>query len=135
MSRRKGFTLVELLVVVFVVGILAAIAIPIVRSRIDAAKWTEGKATAGTLASSLRVYCAGLGESDLGDPPALSVLGLLDSDLKGKYFDRGNYSWTTGYDAANNRPYFTVTIHKPEKLLAPDRIILDESGSWMEEYD
>jgi general secretion pathway protein G len=42
MSKAKGFTLVELMVVILIVSILAAVAIPILRGRIDAAKWSEG---------------------------------------------------------------------------------------------
>ena len=46
--ERKGFTLIELMVVILIVGILAAVAIPIMRGRIDSAKWSEGKAMMGT---------------------------------------------------------------------------------------
>ena len=48
MLRKKGFTLIELLVVILIVSILAAVAIPIMRGRVDAAKWSEGKVMAGT---------------------------------------------------------------------------------------
>jgi prepilin-type N-terminal cleavage/methylation domain-containing protein len=58
MEKRKGFTLIELMVVIFIVGILAAVAIPIMRGRIDAAKWSEGKAGAGSIRTAARAFCA-----------------------------------------------------------------------------
>jgi prepilin-type N-terminal cleavage/methylation domain-containing protein len=58
MKSRKGFTLIELMVVVLIVGILAAVAIPILRGRIDAAKWSEGKAMLGSVATAIRAYAA-----------------------------------------------------------------------------
>ena len=47
MKSRTAFTLIELMVVVLIVSILAAVMIPIIRGRIDSAKWTEGKAIMG----------------------------------------------------------------------------------------
>lgn len=54
MKRRKGFTLIELMVVILIVGILAAVTVPIMRGRIDAAKWSEAKATADNLKGKFR---------------------------------------------------------------------------------
>ena len=89
MNRKKGFTLIELMVVVLIVGILAAVAIPILRGRIDSAKWSEGKAMLGSIATSIRAYSAehgvtGTPPDDLGQSD--NGLGFADGDLTGTYF-------------------------------------------------
>jgi prepilin-type N-terminal cleavage/methylation domain-containing protein len=95
MKRRKGFTLIELMVVVLIVGILAAVAIPILRSRIDAAKWTEGKASMGTIATAMRAWAAekGMGAAaPVGGQGGIigvaddASLGFAQEDLGGTYF-------------------------------------------------
>ena len=48
-KKRAGFTLVELMIVVIVVGILAAAAIPIYSRVMDRARASEGKALLGTI--------------------------------------------------------------------------------------
>lgn len=92
MSSKKGFTLVELMVVILIVAILAAVAIPIMRGRIDAAKWSEGKAMIGTIATAIRAFCAETDE-DIPDLSALRFdedLGFRAGDLEGTYFSFAN---------------------------------------------
>jgi type IV pilus assembly protein PilA len=92
---KKGFTLIELMVVILIVGILAAVAIPIIASRIDSAKWAEANAMAGTIKVAAKVYFVETGKKitgSLGDAENQKALGLTVSDLTGTYFVPGDYT-------------------------------------------
>jgi len=56
MKNKKGFTLIELMVVVIIVGILAAVAIPLYTAHVDQAKASEGAALVGSVRTAERVY-------------------------------------------------------------------------------
>jgi len=96
MKSRKGFTLVELMVVVVIVALLAALLIPMLTARIEAARWSEGKAGAGTIATALRAYVIERAELE----PTLTVAGIQIqdfmnlADLHGKYFQASDYVLT-----------------------------------------
>ena len=137
MESRKGFTLIELMVVILIVGILAAVAVPIMRGRIDSAKWSEANASAGAIRTSVRAYIAEMGPdysayaADIEG--ALSVsgiqgnLGFSSSDLEGAYFAQGDYVISA---VVADPPACVITV-TPTKGNAPAGTgTLAADGSW-----
>ena len=54
--RQSGFTLIEIMVVVVILGVLAALVVPNIMSRPDQAKVTVAQADVKAVASSLEMY-------------------------------------------------------------------------------
>jgi len=123
---KKGFTLVELTVVILIVGILAAAAIPVLRGRIESAKWSEAKAAMGTIATALRAYCSDRIE-DISATPSFSELGFAPNDLDGTYFKSSDYSIVAvNYIAKTGAQTYTIRAEKPG--FNPSFMILTNTG-------
>ena len=132
MKKEKGYTLAELLAVILIVVVLASIAIALMRGRVDAAKWSEGKARAGLIATAIRAWIAGHGMpgswSNVPGSLDAGMLGFVGNDLKGRYFDESNFTWQVDYDGLNLR--YVITVTKPDVSWKPDQIVLD-TGKWI----
>ena len=133
MQKREAFTLIELAVVVLIVAILAAIVIPIMNVRIDSARWTEGKAVLGTIATALRAYAAEKREGgNYGTGlPTLAMLGFSADDLQGKYFSISDYEVSISNFNSGGTPEltYTLTATAPSGVLPPS-VTLDDAGNW-----
>ncbi len=80
MRRRKGLTLMELLIVVIILGALAAIAIPRITTSATTAKINACKTNVDTLNTSIEMY-----NVDTGSYPS----ALTDVTTDANYFPDG----------------------------------------------
>jgi len=102
---QKGFTLIELMIVVAIIGILAAIAIPAYQDYTIRAQVTEGLNLAGTVKAAVAETFAQTGVW----PTTLTQIGLTDGNAetppKGKY--------VSGVDLAGNAGTISITYAGP----------------------
>ena len=124
-SMQKGFTLIELMIVVAIIGILAAIAIPAYQDYTIRAQVTEGLNLAGAAKAAIADDFANTG----GAPATRTDAGLSANaaDTQGKYvasLDVQNGAIVITYGNAANSSIATQTLG-----LTPYQTV-DHSVAW-----
>lgn len=85
MKKAKGFTLVELVIVIVIVGILSIVAVPIYRGYTRKAMASEGRALLGTIQTAQKVYYTEFAQ--FATVGATNFTTIIDVDARpNKYF-------------------------------------------------
>ena len=130
-SKKKGFTLIELIAVIAILGILAAVLIPNIIGYTDKAKVKSAQTNAKLVLSAIESYNADTTATELNKYSAVDALSDATYKIKNKVdptlADLTRIQLTNvanGYDAGSN----TATVVQTTTVLSVDNAKLYVDG-------
>jgi len=122
MINKKGFTLTELLIVIVIIGILGAIALPRFAPKKEKARVAEAIGILAAIRQGCAAYALEHGGNclDLGAGDSWDNLGISDPNVAG-----GLFTYTVAADGTA-----TATRTAAHDGDARHTIILDQAGTW-----
>ena len=150
MRHNRGFTLMELLVVIMIIIILAGVSMPMMRGSLARARGTEAIAALGAIRTQMELiraeHATAASRQYMHNPPGVTdgdviraangVPGFNAGDLTGRYFDDNDYT----IDVAAESYVITATGgHVPN--VAPNAadvvgvvVTINQAGNIVETY-
>lgn len=132
-SRKKGFTIVELMIVIVIIGILIAIIVPSVTSAIESANIASDQSDVKNMNTILQVYCVqnGVDTTKLQAPEVRAIVSseqknytFVPKSSKGIYWysvNEGKIVYSTNGDpnkvVLSNVAHAAFTPSSPEELV------------------
>jgi prepilin-type N-terminal cleavage/methylation domain len=128
----RGFSLVELMIVIVIIGVLAGAAVPIYQHNLEVAKRAEAVAGIGTVRTQLRMYYGRYASYPIRDS-FTKVIGddwndINKGELTGKYFQDKNFKYRS-YDGIEYR------IKCQKNRVLSHQVWIDETGRWWFDMD
>jgi general secretion pathway protein G len=133
-TRQQGFTLIEVMVVVVILGILAAVLVPKVMDRPDEARITKARQDIRALEASLNLYKLDNYEYPSTDQGIEALVNKPDIPPEPPAWKEGGYldrlpqdPWQQPYQYLNPGVRGTIDVYS----LGPDRQPSDDDiGNW-----
>lgn len=131
--KWEGFTVLELIIILLIIGMMTAIALPIYEANLTRTKEIEAESTLDTIRTFLKIYYA-IHESYPVSPQSVNVvklseLNISSQELAGKYYSADCYYYqsTTGSDyilRAECETLPSLTMNDAGSVSKPDKIKL-----------
>jgi len=128
-KAQQGFTLIELMIVVAIIGILAAVAIPAYQDYTIKAKASEGVGLADTSKKAIELMdgeLTAIKNSAQGDADALGV--PLDTTIVGNYTEKVTVQGTGATTATITITYKAASTTVPAQLGGKTVVLLATKG-------
>jgi len=106
-GRASGFTLIEIMVVVVIIGLLAAVIVPTVVSKVDEAKVSKAKADIQSLETALTMYRLDNSKYPTSDQ-GLTALITQPTDPSIKHWRPGGYLQRVSKDPWGNDYQYVI---------------------------